>query len=264
MLLAGLRPALAPTAPVRTARSRRGIGATLALATLVLLAIVACDGNSNFTFPALEGQPDDTDDVQPTPVDAPPTSADTQPTPAEVPSDPSDAPFETGMERTLPFLLTRIPLPPDGERWRSVYLNDYERMREAHGIRAPQRDAGGAATEEYLSRVFEETGTTGPWLSGYHPLARGLLDGREYLRFDVSDVARSIWAETPPRTIEVMTGRFDPKAIGRWLAACGECPEPDILEHRGVEFYGWGKTWRLTRQRAYIPRHSTNWVGVDG
>ena len=38
-----------------------------------------------------------------------------------------------------------------------------------------------------------------------------------------------------------MTGRFDPEATLRLLAACAECPEPERLEHDGIEFYSWGE-----------------------
>ncbi len=48
------------------------------------------------------------------------------------------------LEKGLAGLLRLIPLPPDGTYWHSVYLNDYKRMREAHGIQAPEKDATGA------------------------------------------------------------------------------------------------------------------------
>ena len=159
--------------------------------------------------------------------------------------EPSAAPTAGSTPETpsvLVGLLELIPPPPDGGYWNSVYLNDYGRMREAHGIQAPENDATGVHLEEYLSRVFEETGTTGPWLSGYHPLAREEApDEKEYLRFDIDSVDSSIWVDDPPRTLEAMTGRFDPEATGGWLAACAGCPEPEMLEHGGIEFYSWGE-----------------------
>ena len=49
--------------------------------------------------------------------------------------------FACGSEQTTPLsfidLMEIIPLPPDGGYWQSVYLNDYKRMQEAHGIQAP-------------------------------------------------------------------------------------------------------------------------------
>ena len=145
------------------------------------------------------------------------------------------------LEKGLVGLLRLIPMPSDGGYWHSVYLNDYKRMREAHGIRAPEKDATGADLEEYLGRVFAETGTTGPWLSGYDPRTRELLEVEGYLRFDIGSVDGSIWAEDLPRTLEAMTGRFDPEATGTLLSACAECPEPETLEHGGIEFYSWGE-----------------------
>ena len=90
-----------------------------------------------------------------------------------------------------------------------------------------------------MARAFEETGATGPWLSGYDPRTRVVVEGREYLRFDIGEVEGNIWAEDLSRTLEAKTGRFDPEATGGWLAACGECREPEILEHGGIEFYSW-------------------------
>ena len=142
---------------------------------------------------------------------------------------------------SLTDLLRLIPLPADGGHWQSVYLNDYRRMREAHGIQAPEKDATGADLEEYLSRVYEDTGTYAPWISGYHPSTRELLEVKGYLRFDIRNLDQSIWAEDLPRTLEAMTGRFDPEAAARLIADCAECPEPEILEHAGIEFYSWGK-----------------------
>ncbi len=145
------------------------------------------------------------------------------------------------LAKGLAGLLRLIPMPSDGGYWHSVYLNDYKRMREAHGIRAPEKDATGADLEEYLGRVFAETGTTGPWLSGYDPRTRELLEVEGYLRFDIGSVDGSIWAEDLPRTLEAVTGRFDPEATGTLLSACAECPEPETLEHGGIEFYSWGE-----------------------
>ena len=151
-------------------------------------------------------------------------------------------------------LMELIPLPPDGGNWEYVYLNDYERMREAHGIQVPDKDATSADLKEYLGRVFEETGTTGgPWLSGYDPRAREVPEEREYLRIDIGNVDHSIWAEDLPRTLEAMTGRFDAEAAGRWLAACAECPEPEILEHGGIEFYSWGEDFEMDLTRRLQP-----------
>ena len=64
-----------------------------------------------------------------------------------------------------------------------------------------------------------------------------------YLRFDIGNVDGSIWAGDPPgKTLEAMTGRFDPEAIGRLLAACAECPEPEILENAELNSIAGGKT----------------------
>lgn len=257
----------------------------LFLGVLVLLALVACDGNTTFTFPALEGQPDDTADVPPDSADpivapspvVPPDPAEPNIVPSPVvpsatprpPSNPSGLPTPAPtagsslppspeLQTTLPGLLEFIQLPPAGENWGLVYLNDYERMREAHGILAPEMDAARADVDAYLARVFEETGATGPWLSGYDPRT-GRAPEEGYLRFDIGSVDYSIWAEDriwggdPAQTHEAMTGRFDPEAIDRLLAACAGCPEPEILEHGGIEFYSWGDDFEWDFQMVLRP-----------
>ena len=135
----------------------------------------------------------------------PPTATTGRTTP-ETPAVSSVAPTITsvgGLGPATSFigLMELIPLPPDGDNWQSVYLNDYKRMRRAHGIQAPENNAVGADLEKYLSRVFEETGATGPWLSGYDPRAREVPVVKGYLRFDIGEVEGSIWAEdVPPDT----------------------------------------------------------------
>ena len=240
------------------------------LGVLVLLAIVACDGNSTMTFPALEGQSDDTAAVPPHPVEPiivpSPVDPSTTPRPSSNPSGlPTPAPTASlslppspKLQKTLPGLLEFVQLPPAGENWGFVYLNDYERMREAHGIQAPEMDAAIADVDAYLTRIFEETGATGPWLSGYHPRARQAQEAG-YLRFDIGNVDYSIsaedpsWGGDPARTLEAMTGRFDPEAIDRLLADCAECPEPQVLEHGGIEFYSWGKDFERDFQMVLQP-----------
>ena len=71
--------------------------------------------------------------------------------------------------------------------------------------------------DAYLARAFEETGATGPWLSGYDPRTRVVVEGREYLRFDIGEVEGNIWAEDLSRTLEAKTGRFGPG--GHWQVA---------------------------------------------
>ena len=137
---------------------------------------------------------------------------------AATPAAGGSIPRPSTSENGLAGLLRLIPLPPDGGYWPSVYVNDYGRMRDAHGIQAPAKDAAGADLEAYLTRIWEETGTTGPWLSGYDPRARELLEEEGYLRFDIGNVDGSIWAEDVPRTLEAMTGRLTRKP----LAGCSQ------------------------------------------
>ena len=227
--------------------------AALALAMSVLLT--ACgsnqlEGSRDSELPTREQVGEAT--VEPSPESVP-TAAGAGDGGVATPTASVFIPPPPTLENGLSGLLRLIPLPPDGTYWHSVYLNDYKRMREAHGIQAPEKDATGADLEEYLSRVFAETGASGPRLSGYDPRTRELLEVEGYLRFDIGSVDGSIWAEDSPRTLEAMTGRFDPEATGTLLSACAECPEPDTLEHGGIEFYSWGEEFELDLERSMLP-----------
>ena len=37
------------------------------------------------------------------------------------------------------------------------------------------------------------------------------------------------------------------------IADCAECPEPEILEHAGIEFYSWGEELKLSIDRSLQP-----------
>ena len=60
-----------------------------------------------------------------------------------------------------------------------------------------------------------------------------------YLGFDIGDMEQSILVEEPPYVLEVASGRIDPEATESSLSRSTECEEPEIHEHRGVEFYSW-------------------------
>ena len=45
--------------------------------------------------------------------------------------------------------------------------------------------------------------------------------------------------------LEAASGRLDPEATESSLSRCTECEEPEIHEHRGIEFYSWGDDFGL-------------------
>ena len=64
---------------------------------------------------------------------------------------------------------------------------------------------------------------------------------------------QSILAGEPPYVLEVASGRIDPEATESSLSRCTECEEPEIHEHRGVEFYSWGDDLRPNLDKRLQP-----------
>ena len=105
-----------------------------------------------------------------------------------------------------------------------------------------------------ISWPWFQTGmATGPWISGFSDKAPEHLQQREYLGFDIGDVERSILAARPPDVLEAAAGRFDPQATEASLAACADCPQPEIVEHQGTSFYSWGADHEVDMERSLNP-----------
>ena len=154
-------------------------------------------------------------------------------------SDPQPLTYESG----LVDLLQLIPLAEETRVF--VSLNDYTRAREANGIEAPMEDAGDEGLGQYMVDLSAAGVAPGPWLSGFTEYALVQSKPGEYLSFDIGDMEQSILAGEPPNVLEAATGRIDPRATKRSLAACSECPDPEIHEQLGVEFYSWGEDFQV-------------------
>ena len=168
-------------------------------------------------------------------------------------SDPSPEPPAVVWQGTFFDLMTLIPLT-EGSRI-FVQINDYVRAREAHNIDAPEENAGSEDLEQYMWELSTKAGLAGgPWLSGFTGLTGEYIAQLEqkYLGFGVGDVERSILT-IPPRGFEAVSGRIDPEATESSLSRCTECEEPDIREHRGVEFYSWGEDFASDQDKVLQP-----------
>ena len=135
-----------------------------------------------------------------------------------------------------------LELIPDNPQSRElVYINDYSRVADAFNVRPPEDDD--EALMRYLGDVCcSRTGMrVGPWISGFTQNATLQIENREYLAFSLRNVDQSIMTGTPPGDLEVIKGTFDPEATDRAINRCSECPPPDREEHRGMEFYSWGR-----------------------
>ena len=116
-------------------------------------------------------------------------------------------------------------------------------MRELADIQIPDADADDDELLDYVLAIgIDEDGTLrgaarSPFISGHSQNAVKFLENREYLAFSVRNVDQTAltWA------LEVLKGRFDPEATQRALESCQECPPPELVQHRGIEFYSWGE-----------------------
>ncbi len=143
-----------------------------------------------------------------------------------------------------PFLRLMNLIPFNEESRAFVSFNDYTLAREANGIQAPAEDTSDEGLEEYLLALRPTGLAEGPWISGFTQYGIRQLEHRAYLSFDIGDLEQSIGAGEPPFILEAASGRIDPEATERSLSRCTECEEPEIHEHRGVEFYSWGDDLR--------------------
>ena len=165
--------------------------------------------------------------------------------------EPSSRPPDEMDQGSFINLLALIPLTEASRG--EVFINDYARARGARDIEAPRVAASAEELEEYVLALNKTGLAPGPWISGYNKYAIGSvqmkgfvdttvaqLEEARHLGFGIGDVNQSIMAGIPPYILEAATGRIDAKATDRALAACAECPDAEIREHRGVRFYGWG------------------------
>ena len=162
---------------------------------------------------------------------------------------------------TFVNLLELIPATRGGRIFVSV--NDYRRARDAHNIKAPGDDASNEDLEEYVGALSQTGMALGPWISGFTNFALSQLEHREHLGFDVGDMDQSIRSGYPPNVVEAATGRFDPKTTKSSLGRCTECPEPEIHEHLGIEFYSWGADYQPNISKSLQPP-AFDHLGIGG
>ena len=116
---------------------------TIWIAVSMMLSVILLTGCSD------EAAPPPVESLPPSPIatPSPVLTATAAATPSSVPVAtltpthlPTVTPAPTEPATSLGGLLRYIPLTTDGGYWPFVYLNDYERMREAHGIHAPGKE----------------------------------------------------------------------------------------------------------------------------
>ena len=134
-----------------------------------------------------------------------------------------------------------------------VEFHDYLRFREAFDIRLPGPEADEEALGEYLLRPIGMPQFQGPFISGYGEAGFQAVERRRYLGFDVRNVDQSLLAGSPPGTLEVLRGSFDPDATEEALKACSECDPPRQTEWSGIRLYSWGEDLAVDTNKILAP-----------
>ena len=137
-------------------------------------------------------------------------------------------------------LLNKVPDSPYTRA--STLVSDYARYREVFAIPLPGPEAGQDALEEYTRRMRPATAAGGMLYFVFYAGAVRHMDRAEYLGFNMRNVDQIASASflSGSESLEIVRGRFDPKATAQALAECSEC-EPGLQqEHRGISFYSWG------------------------
>ena len=187
----------------------------------------------------------------PTPTAVPVTTTEPEPTAAPGQLAPSTTQSTATPEGSFATLLEIIPNEVAYRIW--LAFNDFERARDLHGISLPGENATDDELIEYIVALSNAGMYNGPWISGYTDYAVTQLQNRGHMGFDLGNVDQSISIGEPPKTLEAVRGRFDPDATGAALRQCSECPEPDRLEHLGIEFYGWGEDSEVDLSMSHHP-----------
>ena len=155
-------------------------------------------------------------------------------------------------------LLAFIPDTPDTRS--SVYINDFELMREIFDVSSPQPGYDDLELLLYGRLLFGvderkfpmyRKGGQSPWISGFNNWFRWGLRNFPALGLDVTNVDKSILAGNPDRPFEVVRGRFDPSTTQRALDECAECPSPRRDRHRNIPFYGWGEDYLMDPEKRF-------------
>lgn len=141
------------------------------------------------------------------------------------------------------LFLSLISIIPDTRYNRyGVAINDYVRIQEIADVAPPDDNASDDTLLAYYDSIANVYGFgvgSGPWISGFGQYSQQFLENREHLAYSFLNIDQSATTIVSPNVFEVVRGRFDPHATASALARCNECPSPDLMEHRGVEFLSW-------------------------
>ena len=148
-------------------------------------------------------------------------------------------------------LLKTIPDTPYTRK--QVHINDYTRYREFYDIALSSESFGG---EE--SKKMQRSEAIPSWWTDvfFGPFYHHTLD-LKYLGFGYENMDQSIIILTDHfhdgDQLEVIKGRFNTQRTDEALKACSECPTPELVEHRGIQFYSWGEDYEIGPTRRLAP-----------
>ena len=146
-------------------------------------------------------------------------------------------------------LLGLIPYRPETREGNTVYINDYDAIRQVFDIKLSGPDDEDCA--HLHSGYYAGERTTFPTLSVdtlFRPLNQyrfvrneSVNQNKQYLAFDYVNMDESIIDITPGSRIEVINGRFEPRLTRKALMVCSKCATPDLETYKGFRYYGWGE-----------------------
>ena len=158
-----------------------------------------------------------------------------------------------------------LSIIPDTEYNRyGVIVDNFARVREFVGTPPPDQYADDDVLLEYLNQIKNMDGLVShvaPWISGYNYTsmnnrehrAHAFLENREHLAFSFLNVDQSVTTTLRPNVFEVVKGRFNPYSTENALERCDECPSPQKIDHRGIEFYSWSEGSQGRLKRRFTP-----------
>lgn len=231
------------------------------LAAMAVVVLVACSSGT-VPEPLIEatGVPDAVTAPTAT-VRSPSPTATSVPVPTPSPTTAAPTPTRTPVgpiEGVFLGLLGRIPVL-ETEQFVLV-LNDFTKVQEALGISPADFPGGEDGVVDYVLTIRGPSDNRLDLISSL-PAITGFgsflntgnmgLEGRKYFGFDFRDVSSSavlnVAPESADRKIQVTLGEISGELASDLLAACGECIQPELPVHNGVEYQAWSRNTRRAR-----------------
>jgi hypothetical protein len=157
-------------------------------------------------------------------------------------------------------LLQAIPDNADTGSW--IEMNDYARLREQLGLKAPGQDAPASEITAYFEKLSFASpsprvpaGLQPAEISGFGPRVSA-AEWNTAFGFNLTNIDQDIEAGKPPHTYTTLRGRFDRSRIETAIDKDPSIFRPLLTKtkHEGVDVYVWGEDDRLDMRGASATR----------